>query len=154
MEDGGPQDESQGQAPMPAGWYPDGSGNQRWWTGEQWTDKTAPMPAPVAAGGDPKMIAALMHGSAIFTGFIGPLVAYFVWPNDPFIHEHSRQALNFQLTVLIGYLIALVLTIVLIGFVVAVAIAIVSVVVSAIAAVAASKGENYKYPFTIPFVKS
>ena len=26
----------------PAGWYDDGSGRQRWWDGEQWTDHYAP----------------------------------------------------------------------------------------------------------------
>nr|WP_236571295.1 DUF2510 domain-containing protein [Microbacterium hydrocarbonoxydans] len=32
---------------MPAGWYDDGSGNQRWWDGERWTGFTA---APHGAG--------------------------------------------------------------------------------------------------------
>nr|WP_201470223.1 DUF2510 domain-containing protein [Microbacterium hydrocarbonoxydans] len=34
----------------PAGWYDDGSGRQRWWDGEQWTEHFAPAAdAPVAA---------------------------------------------------------------------------------------------------------
>ena len=37
----------------PAGWYPDGQGNERWWDGTQWTDNTRPLggggaPAPAA----------------------------------------------------------------------------------------------------------
>lgn len=32
----------------PAGWYDDGSGTQRWWDGQQWTDHSAPG-APVAS---------------------------------------------------------------------------------------------------------
>ncbi|WP_292904285.1 DUF2510 domain-containing protein, partial [Microbacterium sp.] len=27
---------------MQAGWYDDGSGRQRWWDGERWTDDFAP----------------------------------------------------------------------------------------------------------------
>ena len=44
---------------VPAGWYDDGSGRQRWWDGEQWTDHFAPetpdVPeegGTVLAGGD------------------------------------------------------------------------------------------------------
>ena len=36
---------------VPAGWYDDGSGRQRWWDGEQWTDTYAPE-APTSAGGE------------------------------------------------------------------------------------------------------
>ena len=32
-----------------AGWYDDGSGTQRWWDGQNWTDQVKP-PAPPAGG--------------------------------------------------------------------------------------------------------
>lgn len=31
---------------VPAGWYPDSSGGQRWWDGVQWTEHYAPPPPP------------------------------------------------------------------------------------------------------------
>lgn len=34
---------------VPAGWYDDGSGRQRWWDGEQWTEHYAPESSPAAA---------------------------------------------------------------------------------------------------------
>lgn len=35
---------------MPAGWYDDGSGRQRWWDGARWTEHVAPGAAVPAAG--------------------------------------------------------------------------------------------------------
>jgi hypothetical protein len=37
-------------ARTPAGWYPDGSGNLRYWDGNAWTEHTAPGPAAAAPG--------------------------------------------------------------------------------------------------------
>jgi len=34
------------QTPAAPGWYPDGSGGQRWWDGRGWTEHTAPAAAP------------------------------------------------------------------------------------------------------------
>lgn len=41
----------QGPQTTPAGWYPDGSGNQRYWDGQAWTDqvKSASVPPPPPA---------------------------------------------------------------------------------------------------------
>lgn len=42
---------------VPAGWYPDGYGAQRWWDGTRWTEHTLPLPPPTQplwpAYGDP-----------------------------------------------------------------------------------------------------
>lgn len=135
----------------PAGWYPDGTGSQRWWDGQQWSEHAAPMPAG-ATSTDPKSIAALVHASGIVFGFVGPLVGYLVYPNDPFIREHSRQALNFQITVLIGVLVSFVLMIVLVGFLTLAVIMIGSLVLHIQAAIAASKGQTFQYPATIQFI--
>lgn len=134
----------------PAGWYPDGTGVQRWWDGQQWSQHAAPMASSTA---DPKTIASLIHASGIFLGFIGPLVGYLVYPNDPFIREHSRQALNFQITLLIGLLVSFVLMIVLIGFLTLFALILASLVLHIQAAIAASKGNAFHYPATIQFIK-
>ena len=37
------------QPTVPAGWYPDGQGGQRWWDGTQWTEHTQPPAAGPAA---------------------------------------------------------------------------------------------------------
>jgi hypothetical protein len=49
------------------GWYPDGSGGQRWWDGRGWTDHVAPgAAAPVGAVVRP----ALPEGTTIDTGWV------------------------------------------------------------------------------------
>lgn len=149
QEQASPVDQQQ----TPAGWYPDGTGNQRWWDGQQWADHVAPM-APATSSTDPKTIATLMHVSGIFFGFIGPLVAYLVYPEDPFIRQHSRSALNFQLTLLIGYVVSIVLAIILIGFLLMLILLVVTVVFHIMGAVEANKGNSYTYPMSIEFLKN
>lgn len=55
----------------PAGWYDDGSGRQRWWDGERWTDLFAP---PGGHGGGPEA-SSLSGGEASF-GSAGAPVPY------------------------------------------------------------------------------
>ena len=155
---GTPQDDIQPPGPSaatPPGWYPDGSGNQRWWDGTQWTANIAPLQQAVGNSvTDSKSMAALVHVGAIFFGFIPPLVGYLVYDKDPFIRHHSREALNFQITVFIGYVVSFFLALVLIGIFTAIAIGLGALVFSIIAAVKASSGEYYTYPINIPFIKN
>ncbi len=147
MDQGG-----QPQEQVPPGWYPDGAGNQRWWDGTQWAENVPVAPA-TASSQDPKTIAALVHASGILFGFIGPLVGYLVWPQDPFIKENSRNALNFQITMMIGFVISFVLTFVIIGIFMMLGLMLAILVLHILAAVDASKGKTYSYPLTIEFIK-
>lgn len=107
---------------------------------------------------DEKLWATLIHLSplvASFVGlpFLGPLIGYLVLRDrGPFIRWHTAQALNFQLTVLIGYVVSLLLLAVIVGVFLLIAVWVVSIVFMIIAAVAANRGEYYKYPLTIAFV--
>ena len=106
---------------QPAGWYPDpqNAGQQRYWDGSQWTEQTAPAAAPATAVdpyGQSRQLAMFAHLSSIISGFIGPLIFYLVKKDDdPFVADQSREALNFNLTVLIGYVISAVLIFLIIG---------------------------------------
>ena len=85
--------------------------------------------------------------------FLGPLIMYIIFKDrGAFIRHHSAEALNFQLTMWIGLLISFPLMLVLIGFVTAAAIGIAMLVCHILGAVAASNGQDYRYPFTIRFV--
>lgn len=103
---------------------------------------------------DEKLWATLIHiGGAVFN-FLPALIGYLVLKDrGPFVRHHTTQALNFQLTVLIGYIISWILMFVIIGLVLWVVVWVMDVVFSILAAVAANKGEMYKYPMTIQFIK-
>ena len=147
-----------GQAPgqqsglPPPGWYPDQQGAMRWWDGQQW-GATAPVPATTGGGTDPKTLAMLAQLLGIFIGFLGPLIIYLVsGDSDRFVKHHSAEALNFHLTVLIGYMVSFVLMLVLIGFLLFFVIWILALVFSIQATIAANRGEWYRYPINIRMV--
>lgn len=103
---------------------------------------------------DARLWAMLGQLSGIILGFIGPLIVMLVFgPRNAFVKSQSTEALNFQITVIIGYIIGFVLTIVVIGLFVVIAIAIASLIFMIIAAVKNNQGIEYRYPICIRFVK-
>ena len=94
----------------------------------------------------------------LFTGFLGPVAALFIWlvyrDRSQRVAFHALQSVWYQVGWLVilaaGWTITGLLTIVLIGFLLIPVMAIVSVVPFAHAAYAAykvSQGEDYRYPF-------
>lgn len=85
--------------------------------------------------------------------FVGPLVIWLMKRDqDGFIAEHAKEALNFNLSVLLYALISFVLSFILIGIPFLIAIGIAWLVLTIMAAIRASNGEGYRYPLTIRFV--
>jgi len=100
-----------------------------------------------------KNIAVLTHIGGIFFGFIPSLIVWLLKKEDsPFLGEQAREALNFQITLLIGYMIAWVLTFLLIGLIVFPLLWLTNLVLCIMAAVAVSKGEDYRYPFALRLI--
>jgi uncharacterized protein len=96
----------------------------------------------------------LSHLGGIVLGFLVPLVVMLTKGNEsPYTKYHSVEALNFQITILIGYVVASVLTLAVIGLILFPVLIIVNIVFCVMAGMAANKGETYKYPFTLRLVK-
>lgn len=108
---------------------------------------------------DEKTWATLVHLSAfvayvVAIPLLGPLIIYFVLRDrGPFIRHHATQAVNFQIIIIIAYLISVALWPVLIGIPLTIATAIVAIIFQIQAAVAANRGEWYRYPMTPDWVK-
>ena len=112
-----------------------------------------PPPPPAGANtSDDNSLAMLVHLSGIFFSFIVPLIVWLINKDKPekaFLNENSKEALNFQITLLIAYFVSGVLMVVLIGFLTYAVAWIACVVFSIIAGLAANKGETYRYPVTL-----
>lgn len=102
---------------------------------------------------DEKNIVVLTHlGGTIFS-FIPALIVWLLKKDDsPYIADQAREALNFQITVLIAQVISSILIVILIGFVLMGIIWLANIILCIIAAIAASKGEYYRYPFALRLI--
>jgi len=123
---------------------------------------TTPPPPPVnyaasqppLSPADEKMWSILTHVGGILFHWVAPLIAYLVLKDrGPFVRWHTRQALNFQLTLLIAYVVGIVLFIVFVGIFVVLAAAVLNIVFGILAAMAANRGEFYRYPIAIEFIR-
>jgi uncharacterized Tic20 family protein len=105
---------------------------------------------------DERTLAILAHVLAIVPGIgiFGPLVIYLLRRDGPaFVTENAKESLNFQLTLLICYVIAWILCVVLIGFVLLGVLWFVELVLVVIAAVRVSENKIYRYPFNLRLIK-
>ena len=102
---------------------------------------------------DDKNIATVTHlGGTVFS-FIPALIVWILKKDDSaYIADQAKEALNFQITVLIGQFIAAVLAIILFGFLFMGLIWLANVVLCIIAAISTSKGETYRYPFCLRLI--
>ena len=124
-----------------------------------------PITHPSGFSSDARTWAMLTHLSAfgatiVGFGFIGPLVMWLLKREEhPFLDHHGREAVNFNLSVLLYVAVGTVLGFVtlLTGFIVIlpafVALGVLWFVTTIIAAVKANNGEGYRYPLTIRFLK-
>ena len=110
-------------------------------------------PAPMNPS-DEKLWAVLVNLGGLVASFLPALIGYLVLRDrGPFVRAHTATALNFQLTVLIAGFVGAILSVVLIGIPILIAVGILAIVLPIIAAVKAGRGEWYRYPLTIPFVR-
>ena len=85
---------------------------------------------------------------------LGPLVVWLARRDESeFVAAHAKEALNFNISVLLGALACMLLMLVFIGFLLGTALFIAWLVMTLIAAIKASEGHSYRYPFSLRLVK-
>ncbi|KPJ52131.1 MAG: hypothetical protein AMS16_06805 [Planctomycetes bacterium DG_58] len=123
-------------------------------TPEQTPAEGEGQPPAAEIASEAKTFAMLCHLTGIFLGFIGPLIFWLIKKDEhPLVDDQGKEALNFQLTILICFVAAFVLIFVLVGFLLVPAVWVFDVVMSIIGTVEANKGNRYRYPVCIRFLK-
>lgn len=116
--------------------------------------------APGAIPQDDKTIAVLTHLSGILQAIIVPLIVWILKKDtSPYLNDQAKEALNFQISILIyGFAVGAIATVTScihmgVGFFLIPLVYVFQFVMSIIAAIAANKGEYYRYPMCFRFVK-
>ncbi len=102
-----------------------------------------------------KTLAMITHLSGILAGFIVPLIIWLINKDKPeksFLIDQSKEALNFQITMALAWIAAIVLTFVFIGFLLYPVLMIANIVFCILAGIKANNGIAYRYPVTLRLV--
>ena len=117
-------------------------------------------PLALAPDKDARMWAMLCHLSALslyFTGLgfiFGPLIVWLIKKDDhPFIDDQGKESLNFEISILLYYVVAGLSIFCFVGFALVPLLHIFHVIFIIVASVKANSGEAYRYPLTIRFIK-
>lgn len=115
----------------------------------------APSPAPAESRN--WAMAGHLSAFVVFLGvplpFLGPLVVWLLRrDSDPYAAAHAQEALNFNITTTLAFLVATASLFVLVGFVLLPLVGVAWFVLVIIGGVKASNGEVYHYPLTLRFV--
>lgn len=85
---------------------------------------------------------------------IPPLVLMSMYQDkSEFVVKHAKEALNFQLSLLIYYTIAGMSLFILVGFIALPLLIIFAIIYTVVAGLKAQEGKDFQYPFTIRFIK-
>ena len=123
---------------------------------------SAPGAAPAAAPTENERTWGMLAHLAALAGLVVPLVGNVMGPlvvwiarsdQSAFVAAHAREALNFNITVVIASVACGLLMLVFVGFILGTALFIAWLVLTLIAAIRASEGHLYRYPLSLRFVR-
>jgi uncharacterized Tic20 family protein len=117
---------------------------------------TAPPPSAGEGPPEDRSLGLITHLLGIVSGFIGALVIWLIHKDKPekaWLNDQAKEALNFQITLMIAYFVAGLLTIVLIGIFLIPIIWIANLAFCIIGGMKANSGVAYRYPVTLRLIK-
>jgi hypothetical protein len=88
-----------------------------------------------------------------FGHIVGPLIIWCLKKDTmPFVNDQGKEAMNFQITMTLAFIVAALLILVVVGIVLLPAVWLFDIIVTIIAAVKANEGVAYRYPLSIRFI--
>lgn len=112
-----------------------------------------PGPGPEVSK-DSRTFAMLCHLLGLFTSFLGPLIIWLIKKDqDKFVDDQGKEALNFQITFIIAWVVGFLSILICIGVILLPAIAICNLIFCIMGAVKANNGELYRYPVNLRLIK-
>jgi uncharacterized Tic20 family protein len=102
---------------------------------------------------DSRNVAVLVWVGTIFFSFVPSLIVYLIKKDDAYVLDQAKEALNWSITVVIGWFAGVILTFVFIGVLVFIVLVLANLIFGIMGAVAASSGQQYRVPFAIRLIK-
>ena len=113
----------------------------------------APQPAAPLTTAEDNQWASLAHLGGII-GFLPSLIIWLIFKDrGAFTNVEAKEALNFQITIAIAYVIANILVAVAVGLFLLPLVFIASLIFSIIGFTKAKDGNHYRYPFALRLIK-
>lgn len=108
--------------------------------------------------GEEHGVSIAVHIGGLLTSFIVPLVLWLIYKDrSPYLNEHAKAALNWQILLLPGYVVAwIIMAIPFIGFLgglLQLAVFVINAIFCILSAVAASNRQPARYPVDLNIVK-
>ncbi len=102
---------------------------------------------------DDKNIATITHLSGLLFSFVPSLIVWLLKKDDnEYLSSQAKEALNFQLTIVLAQFIAGILVAILVGFLLLGIIWLFNVVLCIVAAISTSHGTTYRYPLCLRLI--
>jgi uncharacterized protein len=119
------------------------------------SDQISPPSEQPAVSSNDRNLAMLTHLSGFLLSVIVPLIVWLVHKDrsdKAYLNSEAKEALNFQITVLLAWIVCWILQVILIGFLLGAALWLANLIFCIVAAVKVSSDGRYRYPFALRLV--
>jgi uncharacterized protein len=124
------------------------------WSSPSGTNASSRPSTVLSTSENEKLLILFAHFGGIFLSFIPALIVFVLKKDMPGVTlDNAREALNWQLSLMIYSIVAYILSFVLIGFLIFAVLIIMNIVLCILASIKSGISSVYQYPFSIRLIK-